>query len=152
MAEDPKISVIRRGYEAFNRRDPDAISEDMHPDFELDFSGSVGPDRGVYRGPDGMSRLWRRYWESFESISIEPEEMIEAGDHVIALVRARGRGLGSGIETEARGPHLWTFKEEKVIRFTLYQEVGEAMEAALGSEGSGADSTDPEGDRSADRG
>ena len=152
MVVDPKVEVIRRGYEAFNRRDPNAILEDMHPDFELDFSASRGPERGVYPGKDGMTRLWKRYWEAFESVSIEVEEMIDADDQVIAIVRARGRGRGSGIEIDARGPHVWSFREGKVIRFTLYQEVGEAIEAVLGAEATESPAPpDTESPRSKDR-
>lgn len=150
MAADPKAEAIRRAYDAFNRRDPDAAGADMHPEFELDFTGSVGPERGVYRGKDGMSRLWRRYWDAFESISIEPEELIEAGDQVIALVRARGRGRGSGIEIDARGPHVWTFRDGKVVRFKLYQEVGQAMEAVLGGEADNSPAPAPQSARPTD--
>jgi ketosteroid isomerase-like protein len=131
---EEKIAIIRRSYEAFNRRDISAASADMHPQFELDFSGSVGPEAGTYRGEAGMRKLWERYWEAFETITIEPEEFIEVGESIVAVVRARGRGLGSGVEVDARGPHLWSFREGKVVRFTLYQEVADAIQGATNLE------------------
>lgn len=129
-------ALIRRAYDAFGRRDLAAIRDDVHPDFELDFSNSLSPDRGIYTGVDGIRKLWETYWEAFESISIEPEEFIDAGeDVVIVLVRSRGRGRGSGVDVNARGPHVWHFRDGKVVGFTLYQELGEALEAVGLSEG-----------------
>ena len=129
MSEE-NVRIVRRSYDAFNRRDPDAVRPDIHSDFEIDFSHSLGPARGSYAGEEGMKRLWETYWDAFESISIEPSELIESGDKVVAIVRVAGRGKGSGIDVEARGPHLWTFRDGKVFRITLYQETAEALEAA----------------------
>ena len=121
--------MVRRGYDAFNRRDLSATRADMHPEFSLDFSNSVSPDREVFYGEEGMSKLFEMYWEAFETIRIEAEEFIETEDRVIAIVCARGRGRGSGADVEARGPHVWSFRDGKVIGFTLYQELSEALEA-----------------------
>jgi ketosteroid isomerase-like protein len=77
-----------------------------------------------------MRKLFDTYWEAFEEISIEPEEFIEGSDVVIAVVRARGRGRGSGVDVDARGPHLWSFRDGKVLGFALFQDLDEAREAA----------------------
>ena len=124
------LEIVRRGYRAFNERNIDALRDDVHPGFELDFSESRSPDRGTYTGVDGIRQLFSVYWEAFESFTLEPEEFIEADDAVIALVHGVGRGRGSGVEVEVRGPHLWTFRDQKVIGFALYQELPEALEAA----------------------
>ncbi len=124
------VEIVRRGYRAFNERDVDALRDDVHPGFELDFSESRSPDRGTYTGLEGIRQLFSLYWEAFESFTLEPEEFIEADDAVIALVHGAGRGRGSGVDVEVRGPHLWTFRDRKVIGFTLYQDLPEALEAA----------------------
>jgi len=122
--------AIRRIYEAFNRRDLEAIVKELHEDAHVDFTKSVGPESGVYPGAEGIQRLLDLYWEAFEDISIGVEEFVDATDEVVALVVARGRGRGSGVSVEARGPHLWSFRDGKPIRFTLYQEKAEALQAA----------------------
>ena len=127
---EENIELIRRAYDAFNRRDLEPLLAMMHPDFELDFSRSVGPEPGVYTGEDGMRRLFETYWEAFEEISLQPEEFIGASDVTIAIVHARGRGRGSGIKVDARGPHMWSFREGKIVGFALFQELSEALEAA----------------------
>jgi len=49
------------------------------------------------------------------------------------LVRWNGRGKGSGLEIEATGAHLWTFRDGLAVRFDVYrdrEEAGAALEGA----------------------
>ena len=121
--------TIRRVYEAFSRRDLDAIAREMHDEAQVDFSRSLGPERGVYYGFKEIERFLTLYWEPFEDVSQEVEEFIDGPHGIMALVVARGRGRGSGVDVEARGPHVWTFRDGKPIRFILFQEEAEALEA-----------------------
>jgi ketosteroid isomerase-like protein len=128
--ESEKHQTIRRIYEAFGRRDLDQIVEELDDDAQVDFTKSLGPEPGVYPGGEGIEKLMTLYWEAFEDISIEPEGFVDGPDGIVALVVARGRGRSSGASVEARGPHLWTFRDGKPIRFTLYQDKVQALEAA----------------------
>lgn len=125
----PEHRTIRRVYEAFSRRDLDAIAREMHDEAQVDFSRSLGPERGVYHGFKGIERFLNLYWEPFEDVSNEAERFIDGPHGIMALVVARGRGRGSGVNVEARGPHVWSFRDGKPIRFALFQEEAEALEA-----------------------
>jgi uncharacterized protein len=129
--------TIRRIYEAFGRRSLDEIVEELDDDAQVDFTKSLGPESGVYPGVEGIEKLLNLYWEAFEDISIEAEEFVDGPNGIVALVVARGRGRSSGASVEARGPHLWSFRNGKPIRFTLYQDKEEALEAAGLSDSSG---------------
>ncbi len=122
--------TIRRLYAAFGQRDIDAVAVELHDEAEVDFAESLGPESGVYPGIEGIRKLLELYWDAFEEISIEPEDFIDGANGIVALVVARGTGRGSGVAVEARGPHLWAFRDGKVVRFTLFQERGDALEAA----------------------
>ncbi len=122
--------LIRRIYAAFGRRDIETITKELGEEAQIDFTKSLGPESGVYPGVEGMQRLLELYWEAFEEISIEAERFFDGADAIVALVVARGRGRGSGVRVEARGPHLWSFRDGKPVRFTLYQDEREAIEAA----------------------
>lgn len=122
--------TIRRSHEAFGRRNLEAIIEELDGDAQVDFTKSLGPESGVYPGVEGIEKLLDLYWEAFEDISIEPEGFVDGPNGIVALVVARGRGRSSGASVEARGPHLWSFRNAKPIRFTLYQDKGEALDAA----------------------
>lgn len=122
--------IIERGYEAFNSRDLSRLGELLQPDFEVDLSNSMGFDRATYRGEEGLRRFFQSYWDAFEAISIELVELIGTGDAIVAIVRARGRGLGSGAEVDAVGPHLWSFREGRAVGLAFHQHLPDALEAA----------------------
>ncbi len=134
--------IVRQSYEAFNSRDLALIGNLLHPDFELNLSNSMGFDRGNYFGEGGLGRFFESYWDAFESISIEVEELIGSGDAIVAIIRARGRGTGSGAEVDARGPHLWRFRDGRVVGFALYEHLDEALEAAMVAEARDATSAE----------
>jgi ketosteroid isomerase-like protein len=70
---------------------------------------------------------WLSAWEL--PLRIEADEFIESGDRILALVRWKGRGKGSGVEMEASGAHLWTFRNGLVSRFDVYRDRDEARAA-----------------------
>jgi ketosteroid isomerase-like protein len=61
---------------------------------------------------------------------VTAEEFIGAGERVLVTAHHRGRGLGSGIEVDARFYLLYTLRDGKVVRQDEYAERAEALEAA----------------------
>jgi ketosteroid isomerase-like protein len=47
----------------------------------------------------------------------------------VVFIRARARGRGSGVETDNRIAHVWTFREDKAVRMDVFEEQAEALEA-----------------------
>jgi ketosteroid isomerase-like protein len=43
------VEIVRAAYDAYNRGDLEAVLSYAAPDFELDWSRGVGPQRGVYK-------------------------------------------------------------------------------------------------------
>ena len=93
------VEAVRRGYEAWNRGDVGAVLELVHPDIEWR-PGADAPEAGENRGRDGFRGFLESWLESFEDLSIVPEELVVEGDCVVAMVRQRGRGRGSGVEID----------------------------------------------------
>jgi ketosteroid isomerase-like protein len=60
---------------------------------------------------------------------MEPQEFIDAGDKVVVSVRLVGVGKQSGVATMANAAHMWTFREGKIVRLTVFQTLQEALEA-----------------------
>jgi hypothetical protein len=102
------------------------------PAVELDSSGMGERIRasGIEEFIAAMGQ-WLSAWG--RPLTIEAEELIGSGDRILALVRWRGRGKGSGIEVEAGGAHLWWFRDGLVIRLKVYRDRDEAR-AALEAE------------------
>jgi len=124
------VEVMRAVYDAFNRRDLDALWSLVDPECEVDLTNSMGFDRSKYTGREGVLKFFESYWDSFESITIEVEECIEGRDAVVVVIRARGRGFGSGVEVDARGPHAWSFSKGRVVRLALHEHLEDALEMA----------------------
>jgi ketosteroid isomerase-like protein len=70
---------------------------------------------------------WKGEWDDYE---LAPEDFEELGDRVIAAVRLRGRGRGSGVEVNARFYDVFTLREGKIVRMDQFTQRTEALEAA----------------------
>jgi ketosteroid isomerase-like protein len=126
------IAIVRRFEDSFARRDLDRALECVDTDFEFDWSESMGPFVGIYRGHDGLTRFWTELLEAWEFFEPRTIEVIDCGsdDVLITLDLVRARGKGSGIEMEARGAMFWTLREGKIVRVKMFQTRAEALEAA----------------------
>jgi ketosteroid isomerase-like protein len=123
------VELLKRGYEAFNRRDLHAVFDLLDPDIEFVTDERV-PFAGTYRGHEEMRRLLRDQEEVFGQLTMEPYEFFETGDRVVAFVRQRARGQASGAEVEITIGHLWTIRNGKAVRWQGFPEREKALEAA----------------------
>jgi ketosteroid isomerase-like protein len=122
------VEIVQATIDALNRGDVEAVIADAAPDFEFDFSRSIGPRRGVF-GLDEVREFWDYFAGTFESVRIEPHEFIDAGEYVIVPWTAHMVGR-DGIQVQARTTWTWTIREGAVVRLCMYQERAEALEAA----------------------
>lgn len=103
------------------------------PDIEIDLSRRVfNPE--IYRGFDGWVRLNDELREVWAEWQVTPERIVAVGDRVVSIETVRGRGRGSGLETERRYASIWTFANGRVTRV----EVGSDPDAAFKAVGLGA--------------
>ena len=124
------MEIVRRCFGFWANRNFSAIPEVAHPDLVLDVSRRVF-NPAVYHGLDGFRQFAREVDEIWDGFRFDPEELIDAGDHVFASVRISGRGRESGIDTEMREFSIWTFREGKLARIAGgYRDRADALEAA----------------------
>jgi ketosteroid isomerase-like protein len=123
------VEIVRRAHRALNGGDMDALVALCDSEFRLDMSDRVF-NPAVYTGHDG---IWRFYWEVrdvWETYVWEPEELLEAGDNVVALLRSSGRGRGSGVEVERRTAMVWTVREGRATALRFFRDRNDALVAA----------------------
>jgi ketosteroid isomerase-like protein len=129
MASPQELQTVRRAYEAFNRRDVDALLATLHPEMEWHpLLGELGG--GVYRGHEGVRRLVSEVYETWESFRIEVEDVIDAGELIFALSRSRGRGRASGVEADVRLVTVWEMRDGRPFRARSYATLEDALAAA----------------------
>jgi len=126
---EANLALVRRMIDAFNARDLDAMLEQADESFEYDWSRSLGLYAEVYRGPEGFRRFVDEQWSMFDEFRVEAHELIPRGDRFVVVpcaVYATGR---DGVPVSANSTHLYTFEDGRIVRITLFQERGEALEA-----------------------
>ena len=126
--EPTKLEAARAGYEAWARGDLEQAVAAITPDFEL-HEDPAFPEASVYYGPDAFVSYARSFLEMFEEWSLDVEELIEHGDQLLAFVRWRVRGKGSGAEVQMPIAHLWTFRGAHPVRMRAYLDAAEARRA-----------------------
>ena len=124
------VEIVRRYLAAYDSGGLDAVAEFWHPDIEWRAVEGYIDDVGVMRGPDAMRQYYRQWEETFDAGRTEIEELIEAGDQVIALLRGVGRMKQSDAEIDIRYAVLISIRDGKIARGREYSTYQEALKAA----------------------
>ena len=121
------VELVRAGFAAYNRGDVDALTQSYDPDvvFETLLLGT-------HHGNEAIRLLSEENRRTLSGYTIDPVELIDAGDKVVAVVQVSGVGPGSQIATEAldRFAFLVTIKNGRTVRQPSFRNRGEALEAA----------------------
>ena len=121
------VEIVRRAYEAWNAGDINAWGESFDPEIEA-YDHDI-PDAGEYRGLEGRIR-WQADWErSWQSWRWEPEEFIDAGERVIAVLHVHAKGRQSGVDVERIDGAVWTLRNGRCVRLDYYGSKEQALEA-----------------------
>jgi ketosteroid isomerase-like protein len=126
--QSDNAEIVKHGYDAWNRGDMAAVLELVDPQFEWQEASEVPGGGAVYTREEFESylRSLERHWDDFR---LEPQELRQAGDHVLVEVLELARGRTSGAEVAQRFVHVWTLRGRRACRMRAYLEKGEAMEA-----------------------
>ena len=127
------MEVVREADEAFKRGDFDGFLSRTHPEIEWHavLERLVEGPESLYRGHEGIRRLWHAYQTELDGFEIEAEEIRDVGgDRVVLLGRLRFRGLASGIESESPFGMVITIRDGKMFRSVDYLSHDEPLKAA----------------------
>jgi ketosteroid isomerase-like protein len=127
------VEIVRSLFDAVARHDSEAVLAHYDPDVVWQDEGTprgefVGGT--VHRGHDGIRAWFREWYEAFEDVTYEVDELIDAGADVVSIVTMRGRGRASGALTERPQFAVWTVSGGKVSRVAWYSTREAALEAA----------------------
>jgi ketosteroid isomerase-like protein len=124
------VEIVRRALEAYDRGGLDGLAKLWHPD--INWRAAVGAidDVGLMEGPDALRDYYRQWEETFEKLRMEVEELIDAGDRVVAVVRLAGQMKDSDAEIDIRYAIVFTTRDGKIATGREYLTRDEALEAA----------------------
>jgi ketosteroid isomerase-like protein len=123
------IELARSVFDAYNRGDLDAVLAMSHPELEFRTSGIFPGLKPVYRGHSGLRKFWRDFYEMWESIANDVEDLRAAGDQVVALFTYRAHGR-DGVEVRRQGASVVTIRNGLLVRNVTYPSWQEALRAA----------------------
>lgn len=126
MAEN-NSQIISNLYEAFARRDMQSLLQWIDPQIEITQTTEL-PWGGTFQGQQGLMSFAGKLLQNVDS-QVEPDELIEAGDRVVAIGRTRGHVMANNKEFDVRAVHVWTLKDGKVLRFEAYIDTPKMLEA-----------------------
>ena len=122
------VELTRRQLEAVNRRDMDEVMSRCPPDGVYD----TGPDGlGVYEGPAAIRAFLGEWWDAFEELAFEPEDVLDLGHgFVLLVVRQKARLANSTGRLQRREAYVLEWVEDMIRRLTVYTDIDEARAAA----------------------
>ena len=126
--------MVRGIYEAVARRDGVTPFEVYAEDIVWDVSNSglraALIEKPVYHGHEGVRQFWRESLSVFGEVDFDVEELIDAGDQVLAVIHEREVGRASGVPVETSHLAVWTLAGGKVIRMQIFDDRRAAERAA----------------------
>ena len=121
------MEIVKAVIDAYNREDWDAGFRYAAPGAEMDFSRALGPYRGIY-ALDQVRPFINDFAATFESIRMDVDQLIDAGEHVVLLGTAHFLGR-DGAEAKTHAIQTWTVRDGAVERMVMYQKREDALEA-----------------------
>jgi ketosteroid isomerase-like protein len=125
------LEIVRGLYAQPLPLDPDllvGLARFATPDTVFDFTDAY-PDGVVVRGVDGVRRIAENW--PWDELHFDPERFFDVdAQRVLVFVRATATGLGSGVPVERRTAHECTFSDGALVRFKVYSDRRDALEAA----------------------
>jgi len=123
------VEIVRRAVDCFNRRDMAAVLADFDQDAEW-VEDQRYPGAETFRGPSGVERSIRKWWDAWGEIAMDLEETIDLGERVVLAGNVRARGHDSDVTVDAPFGGVYEFRAGKVIRVQILGSRDEALEAA----------------------
>jgi len=121
------LQTVRSLYDAFARRDLDAIHSCLAPDIVIEQPECL-PWGGRYEGHEGFDSFIGALLRRLDP-ALETTDLFDAGEHIVHIGRSRGTILANGDRYDVSEVHLWTFRDGAVTSLRVYVDV--AILAAL---------------------
>jgi uncharacterized protein len=114
------VEIVRRGYDAFNRKDISAVLDLYDPQIEWIEAGGGRSPAGTFRGPESVANeVFAMVPQNFEDFCAEPAQFLDAGEHVAVVGRFLGKAK-RGATLDAPFVHVHRLRNGKTVHFQNY--------------------------------
>jgi len=109
------VRTVRSAYDAFNRKDIPGVLALYDPQIEWIEAGGGRSPAGTFRGSQSVANeVFATVPQNFDDFRAEPEQFIDAGEHVVVVGRFRGKA-SSGANLDAPFVHVNRMRNGKVV-------------------------------------
>jgi ketosteroid isomerase-like protein len=118
------VELVRRAFDAFDRRDLAALRDLTDPEIEFFAPTAVLANEGrCYRGHDGLARYLHDVERLWVQLELRPLKFRVVGNHVVALgeVRAEAR---DGMDVETPAAWVWEVRGGKLVYGCVHSDPG----------------------------
>jgi ketosteroid isomerase-like protein len=120
---------IYPAYEAWSRRDVDALLERVHPDAEARPILGANIGASVYRGRDGLREWFKDLHQEWETFQTRVTRIDERGDRALCTIDVHARGRASGVVIEGELYHLLELRDGLILRLEAFRDRDAAVKA-----------------------
>lgn len=128
------VALLKSLYEAFGRGDVPTVLAAMDPAIEWNEAENFPyADKNPYVGPAAIVEgVFARLVGEWDGFSVALEELLDAGDTVVATGRYGGAYKKTGIRIHSQFAHVWRLRGGKIVRFQQYTDTAQAAKAVSG--------------------
>jgi ketosteroid isomerase-like protein len=124
-------AIVRSMYAAFSGlAQSGEIASYVATHFDADCEYRPVEEASAIRGHNALMRWIERWLEAWDDTWDEIDEIIDAGEMVIAAIRVHGRGRKSGMEISQPLFDVFELRDGRVLRISEYLDPDQALEAA----------------------
>jgi ketosteroid isomerase-like protein len=128
------VELVRDGLESWIGGDREGAMATFTDDIEVFVPAELG-NAGTYRGVEEFQRWFDGWDEAWSEFAMTVESIEPAGErHVVAMIRSRGVGAGSGIEVENMLGWVIGMREDQMEFLSLQPDRDSAIELARSRE------------------
>jgi len=125
------IELVKSALDAWNTGEVRAFTDHMTEDVAwLEVSGRPEGGTTERHGRDRLRQSLESLFDAWESYHLDVEQVREAGDRVLVIVREVARGRASGVEIDGRWGYLMTVEGGEISRVEAYRDPAVALRLA----------------------
>ena len=123
------VELMKSLYQAFAQGDIPTVLQSFDEDIEWTEAEGF-PYGGTYTGAnDIVENVFMKLGGEWEGFSAVPDEILDAGDKIVALGHYSGTFNASGKSMRVPFAHVWTLRDGKIVKFVQYTDTLKVSEA-----------------------
>jgi hypothetical protein len=126
------LQIVQQLYDAFARRDADAIRRIFHPQIEW-VQNDGFPNGGRHVGADTvLNDVFARFRTDWSAWQAPVHEWLDAGDTIVAIGEYRGTHKATGRSMTAAFAHVYDLRDGRITCFRQYTDTAVIRDAMAG--------------------